>query len=139
MNRKILLVDDDDIFAKTVQTEFNNEDEVVIMASDGEEGLNKAKSELPSVIILDVIMPKMGGLDLLLMVRKAYPNTPVILITAFGDWQSLIQAYENGAINYICKPFKTMYCIQKAQNSLNIYNGCICEKRLVNFKYIARS
>jgi len=103
---RILLVEDDFEMRRLLADELLEEGYQVSQAVDGEDAVSKLSEDEYDLVITDLVIPKIGGLDLLSKVRKAYPRTPVILITAFGDWSSLAQAYEKGALNYICKPFK---------------------------------
>jgi DNA-binding response OmpR family regulator len=116
---RILVVEDDSEMRGLLADELLDEGYGIDQAVDGEDAVLKLAQNQFDLVIADLIMPKMGGLDLLSMVRKAYPRTPVILITAFGDWQSLIQAYENGALNYICKPFKVKELKEAVKKALN--------------------
>jgi DNA-binding NtrC family response regulator len=103
---RILLVEDDPEMRRLLADELLDEGYMISQAVNGEEAVLKLAQEEFDLVITDLVMPKIGGLDLLSEVRKACPRIPVILITAFGDWSSLTQAYEKGAFNYICKPFK---------------------------------
>ena len=103
---RILVVEDDAEMRSLLTDELLDEGYEVLQAVDGEDAASRLVQERFDLVITDVVMPRSGGLDLLSNVRKVYPNMPVILITAFGDWSSLVKAYEEGAFNYICKPFK---------------------------------
>ncbi len=103
---RILVVEDDSEMRRLLVDELLEEGYLVSQAVDGEDAVLKLAHEEFDLVITDLIMPKVSGLDLLSEVGKTYPRVPAILITAFGDWSSLTQAYERGVCNFICKPFK---------------------------------
>lgn len=103
---RILVVEDDPEMRALLSDELSDEGYGVIQAEDGAEAASKIGHEAFDLVITDMRMPKAGGLELLPIVRQTCPDIPVILITAFGDWPSLIEAYEKGAVDYINKPFK---------------------------------
>jgi DNA-binding NtrC family response regulator len=115
---RILLVEDDAEMRRLLVDELLDEGYVVSQATDGEEAVLKLAHEEYDLVITDLVMPKISGLDLLSEVRKTRPHIPAILITAFGDWSSLTQAYEKGACNYICKPFKIKDLKDAVRNAL---------------------
>ena len=103
---RILLVEDDFEMRRLLTDELLDEGYQISEAVDGEDAVSKLAQEEFDLVITDLVMPRLSGLDLLTKMKKTCPPVPVILITAFGDWSSLTQAYEKGAIDYICKPFK---------------------------------
>ena len=103
---RILLVEDDFEMRRLLTDELLDEGYQISEAVDGEDAVSKLAQEEFDLVITDLVMPRLSGLDLLTKMKKTCPSVPVILITAFGDWSSLTQAYEKGAIDYICKPFK---------------------------------
>ncbi|MGD8626683.1 MAG: response regulator, partial [Anaerolineae bacterium] len=78
----------------------------VITAIDGKQALDKALGEKPDLIITDLKMPRMSGLELMADLRKAEVDIPVILTTFFGSEQTAIQAFRLGARDYIVKPYE---------------------------------
>ncbi len=103
---QILVVEDDAEMRDLLKEELSDEGYRVIEAEDGEDAASKLRSEVFDVIITDIRMPRVGGIELLTSVTKAYPRTPVIVITAFGSPEILDNACEKGAFDYIGKPFK---------------------------------
>lgn len=103
--KKILIVDDDEVFVNTIKAEFNQEDEQIILAIDGEDGMSKAKSEIPDVILLDVIMPKMLGLSVLERLKEddVTKFIPTIVVSNFGGENNEKRALELGANEFIVK------------------------------------
>ena len=107
MPKRILMVDDEADLIKVVHVRLAANGYEVIAASNGLEGLEKAQKERPDLILLDVMMPRMHGLDVLLKL-KDNPETasiPVLMLTANDDTESISKARALGAKDYIVKPF----------------------------------
>jgi len=102
---KILVVEDDPLMSRMYQKIFTFEGYEVEMAGNGEEGLDKVRSSKPTLVLLDVMMPKMNGLQVLEKL-KADPETkaiPVIMLTNLAGQQDAEAALAKGAIKYIVK------------------------------------
>ncbi len=102
---KILIVEDDPLMSRMYQKIFSFENYEVIQAADGEEGLEKAKTVNPTIILLDVMMPKMNGLDVLDKL-KLDPSTkaiPVVMLTNLAGQRDAETAMAKGAVKYIIK------------------------------------
>jgi CheY-like chemotaxis protein len=102
---KILIVEDDPLMSRMYQKIFTFEGYEVEMAGDGEEGLEKTRSGKPTLILMDIMMPKMNGLQALEKL-KADPETkaiPVIMLTNLAGQQDAETALSKGAIKYIIK------------------------------------
>ena len=102
---KVLIVEDDPLMSRMYQKIFTFEGYEVEMAGDGEEGLEKAKTVKPTIMLLDVMMPKMNGLQVLEKL-KLDPETktiPVIMLTNLAGQQDAETAMTKGAIKYIVK------------------------------------
>jgi DNA-binding response OmpR family regulator len=102
---KIVLVEDDAFLAGMYVTKLNLEGYDVHLASDGEKGLKLAKEELPSIILLDVILPKMSGFDVLkdLKAEAKTKDIPVILLTNLGQRDDVKKGLDLGAADYLIK------------------------------------
>ena len=102
---KILIVEDDALMSRMYQKAFTFEGYEIEMAQDGEEGLVKARSFKPTIILLDVMMPKLNGMQVLERL-KADPETkgiPVIMLTNLAGAQDAEAALTRGAVKYIIK------------------------------------
>ncbi|RMF91617.1 MAG: sigma-54-dependent Fis family transcriptional regulator [Planctomycetota bacterium] len=77
----------------------------VTTVASAEDGLAAAAAEQPDVVVLDVRLPGMSGLDALEVFRRDFPHTPVIVITAYGDLETAVEAVRRGAVEYLTKPF----------------------------------
>ncbi len=102
---KILLVEDDEILAKVLYEELTDAGYGVKQAFDGEIGLALAKSEKPNLILLDILLPKKNGFDVLTELKKspATRSVPVIILTNLGSDEDLKKGLQLGADDYIVK------------------------------------
>ena len=105
METKILIIEDDPLMIRLYQKVFTFEGFKVEMAGDGEEGLEKVKSFGPTLILLDVMMPKMNGLQVLekLKANDDTKKIPVIMLTNLAGNQDAETALAKGAVKYIVK------------------------------------
>lgn len=102
--RKILIIDDDQSLIESLEMFLSEKGYVVGCALTAKEGLEKNRSFEPDIIILDIRLPDMDGLDVLQELRKDYKEKSVIIITAFHDMDTTIKAMKRGACEYITKP-----------------------------------
>ena len=102
---KILIVEDDPLMSRMYQKIFKFEGFDVDFASDGEEGLEKVRSTKPTLVLLDIMMPKMNGLEVLdkLKLDPETKNIPVIMLTNLAGTQDAEAALTKGAVKYIIK------------------------------------
>lgn len=104
---KILIVEDDKELAKITELELLHEGFTVIKAEDGREGLEQIKNENPDMVLLDVMLPRLSGLEVLRKIRGEMDSElPVILVTARGETIDKVDGLNSGADDYIAKPFK---------------------------------
>jgi len=102
---KILIIDDDAGLRKSLSLILTDAGYEVIQAEDGEAGLAMAKAETPDLILCDVRMPKLGGLEFLEAYRAESGTALVLVMTAYGSLDLAMQAMKNGAYDYVAKPF----------------------------------
>lgn len=105
----VLIVEDDQVLAKMYQAKFEREGFTAVSAGDGEAGLALAREQHPSIILLDIIMPKMDGFSTL-QALKADPATkdaPVILLTNLGQNEDVDKGTKLGAVGYLIKAHLT--------------------------------
>ena len=105
-NEKILVVDDDTNICELLRLYLTKEGYQVTTANNGEEGLDKFNQVKPDMVLLDVMMPKMDGLEVCRRIRKL-GNTPVMMLTAKGETFDKVLGLELGADDYMVKPFDT--------------------------------
>ena len=104
MSPRLMVVDDDQSIRETLENHFRDSGHDVTAARSAEEALSKIAAVDPSLIVTDVRMGGMDGLALLAKLREARPDTDVIVITAFEDMRTAIEAMKAGAFDYLVKP-----------------------------------
>jgi len=107
MNHKILITDDDLSIRTILQKVLEQEGHSVLTALNGEEGVELAAKESPDLVLLDLGLPGIDGLEALRQIKKNDPEMAAIMITAQGSIESAVSAMKAGARNYITKPFNT--------------------------------
>ncbi len=115
---RILVVDDDADMRALLADVLNDEGYVVELVANGAEALIRLRTESFAAIVLDKNMPGLSGLDLLPGLRTICPETPVILITAFGDVSTYMDAMDKGAFEFIFKPFRMEELLRTLQRAL---------------------
>jgi two-component system, NtrC family, response regulator AtoC len=106
-NKPILVVDDEEQGRTTLSRVFNRSGYNVDSTSGGIEALNKFKENDYGLVIADVGMPEMSGIELLSKVKKISPDVPVIMVTGHGTINNAVEAMQKGAFDYIIKPFSS--------------------------------
>jgi len=104
MKKRILIVDDELSILKFLRSNLEDSGYEVTSAANGEEALNTIERELPDLIILDVMMPKMDGFEVCRRLRE-WSQIPIIMLSARGDERDKVQCLDLGADDYIVKPF----------------------------------
>ena len=104
---KLLIVDDERLLVKGLKFNFEQDGYEVVTAMDGEEAVRLAKDKSIDLIVLDLMLPKMDGLEVCQKVRET-SNVPIIMLTAKGDDMDKILGLEYGADDYITKPFNIL-------------------------------
>ena len=105
--KKILIVDDDKDIVKIVTTMLEGRGWDVTAAYNGREALDMVNASRPDIILLDIMMPEMNGIEVLKRIKKMDSGVRIVMITAFGDVESYLDSMELGAYEYINKPFET--------------------------------
>jgi DNA-binding response OmpR family regulator len=100
----ILIVDDDPLVLRLVRTNLERADYKVLTASDGEEAINVVASQLPDLIILDLMLPNLDGYEVCKSLRE-FSLVPVVMLTAKGEQVDKLRGFEVGADDYLTKPF----------------------------------
>lgn len=115
---KLLTIDDSKTIRLILARAFKEYDCALIEAANGEEGLKAAAEHKPDLIILDITMPTMDGIQMLTQLRAAGDQTPVIMLTAEGGASSVEKAQHLGVSDYIAKPFQNDALVAKVQKVL---------------------
>ena len=110
---KVLLVDDEEDFAATLAERLEMRGLKTTMSTDGEEALALVAAEHPHVVVLDVMMPGLGGLDILKYLRRVNPEVQVILLTGQGSTKEGIEGMKAGAYDYLTKPVEIDQLVDK--------------------------
>jgi DNA-binding NtrC family response regulator len=100
----VLVVDDDHEHTRALATVLERAGYGVCTASDGQEALARLAERSFELIITDLRMPRMNGLDLLRSARAMSPQAAVIVLTAYGEWETYVSAMDSGALDYLGKP-----------------------------------
>ena len=117
MNNKVLVVDDERAIADIIKFNLEKEGFIVDTAYDGEEGLEKVKSLQPNLVVLDIMMPKKDGFQVLKEIRMSY-KFPVIMLTAKEEEVDKVLGLELGADDYVVKPFSMRELIARIKANL---------------------
>jgi adenylate cyclase len=139
MPNKILIVDDEPFNLDLLEQELEDQGYVIERANDGAEALEKVPSFEPDVILLDYMMPKMNGLEVLKHLREdeKYKGIPVILLTAKATQEDKVRGLDGGADDYVVKPFdsfellarvRAMVRIKEMHDTLDEWNRSLTEK-----------
>lgn len=105
MPARIVIIDDDDSLRRVLEYSLQEAGYTVAAAASGEEGLALCSEQPPDLLISDLQMPGMDGMQLLQSVKRLHPETPVIMLTAFGTVELAVAAMKAGAYDYLTKPF----------------------------------
>ncbi len=115
---KVLLVDDEEEFVTTLAERLQLRNIIPLVATDGNEALRIIDTERPPVVVMDVMMPVLGGLDVLQQIKSRYPKIQVILLTGQGSAQDGIKGMRLGAFDYLMKPVKIEGLIRKMNEAV---------------------
>ena len=119
--KKILLIDDSPDLVSLTVMRLKYAGYEAISAEDGEEGLEKALAEKPDLILLDILMPKLDGLQTLAKLKESdqTKSIPVIMLTAEGQSEQVTKAAKAGARDYIVKPYDSAVLMEKIKQGLS--------------------
>ena len=120
---RVLIVEDDEAMSVALRDGFQYEGYAVTVAKDGEAGLQLATADAPDLILLDVMLPKMTGLDICRQLRGSGNGVPIIMLTARGQEIDKVLGLKLGADDYITKPFGFMELLARAEAVLRRARG----------------
>jgi len=115
---KILVVEDEHQMAQALKDNFEMEGYDVIVANDGESGLHYILDSAFDLIILDVMLPKISGFDVCKTARQKGIETPIIMLTARGEENDKVRGLENGADDYVTKPFSLIEFLARVKAAI---------------------
>lgn len=123
MNNRILIIDDDELVCKTLQRVLTKFDYQVEYCLDGESALDRVKDFEPDLILLDIYLTSVNGLDVLKDIQKNFFNIPVIMITGYSDVNIAVKAMKLGAYDFLLKPVdidQLKLIVEKAFSNINL-------------------
>ena len=120
MARKILLVDDSATVLMMERMILASERFQIVTASNGEEAQERARAEMPDLILMDIVMPKMTGIQACRAIKNdpATKHIPIILVTTRGEAESMEAGYDSGCNDYVTKPVNSAELLGKIRNLL---------------------
>ena len=135
MSQKIYIVEDEPDIRETLKYNFSNEGFKVSTAPDGEEALSNIKKVLPDVLILDLMLPGISGLDVCKSIRADddIRDVSIIMLTAKGEEIDRVIGFELGADDYVTKPFSVRELILRVKVLLKKQRESLVENKLVTF------
>jgi DNA-binding response OmpR family regulator len=113
-NRRIMVVDDEERMVRFIRLNLEHDGFRVVEAYKGSQALDRLRSTLPDLILLDVMLPDIDGFEVLRMVREV-TNVPVIMLTAKGEEEDRVKGLELGADDYITKPFSPRELVSRVR------------------------
>jgi two-component system nitrogen regulation response regulator NtrX len=120
MNETILVVDDESSICQSLSAILSDEGFQVLVAGSGEEAIKKFEEEMPQLVLLDIWLPGMDGLDTLKAIKAAHPNVLVIMMSGHGTIETAVKTTKLGAFDFIEKPLSLDKVIILVNNALNI-------------------
>jgi two-component system response regulator HydG len=114
----LLIVEDDASNRSSLQDLFARENYQVLVAADGKEAVETLRHETVDVVLTDLMMPSMSGLELLRSVKAMSPGTEVVLMTAYGTVERAVEAMKEGAYDFVTKPFKAIQILRSVRRGM---------------------
>jgi DNA-binding response OmpR family regulator len=120
MSATILVVDDDPVILQLLQVNFEMEGFTVITAADGKGGVERTRSDRPDIVVSDVMMPKMSGIELVAELKGDADTAgiPILLLTAKAQQADIGAGMDAGADDYVTKPFEPLELIDRVNRLL---------------------
>ncbi len=128
----LLLVEDEPNVVSVVVRGLAAEGFNVSVAPDGNTGEKMALANHFDLIILDIMLPGINGLELCKIIKKEKPNVPIIMLTALGSTENVVAGLDNGADDYLIKPFKFAELFARIRMLLRRYNGSVNPDQVIN-------
>lgn len=128
MLHKVLIIDDEEDIRKTIRLQLKGTDFEVVEAENGEKGIKLITTDplAVDVIICDIRMPKINGVEAVAYFRREFPSTPVIVLTGYPDTNLAVQLLKDGVVEYLVKPVekeKLIAAVTKAARQHRIFSG----------------
>ena len=123
MKRKVLIVDDESSIRSFIRIGFERSNFEIIEAETGEDGIRLAKEHMPDIVILDIMLPGMDGFEVCIELRSEFPRMGIIMLTARDLDMDRIMGLEQGADDYVVKPFNPLELVLRAEGLLRRIGG----------------
>ncbi|WP_025143229.1 response regulator transcription factor [Pedobacter jeongneungensis] len=127
----LLLVEDEPSVVSVISRGLNDEGFTVSIAPDGSIGKQMAMENQFDLIILDIMLPGINGLELCKIIKEQKPNTPIIMLTALGTTENVVNGLDNGADDYLIKPFKFAELFARIRMLLRRYHGVVSQDQII--------
>jgi len=133
---KILFVEDDDLMRNTIANILSKHVEEVVLAANGLEGLELFKTEKPDIVITDIMMPKMNGLEMIRKIRQEGISVKIVVVSAYSEKENFLRSITLGVNNFLIKPisYRDLLKIIDELASLTFKDKKIDEERLYRYK-----
>jgi DNA-binding response OmpR family regulator len=127
----LLLVEDEPSVVSVISRGLTDEGFTVSIAPDGLIGKQMALENQFDLIILDIMLPGINGLELCKIIKEQKPNTPIIMLTALGTTENVVNGLDNGADDYLIKPFKFAELFARIRMLLRRYHGVVSQDQII--------
>ena len=128
----LLLVEDEPSVVSVISRGLTDEGFTVSIAPDGLIGKQMAIENQFDLIILDIMLPVINGLELCKIIKEQKPNTPIIMLTALGTTENVVNGLDNGADDYLIKPFKFAELFARIRMLLRRYHGVVSQDQIIS-------
>ena len=128
----LLIVEDEPSIVSIVSRGLTDEGFTVSIAPDGVIAKQMALDNNFDLIILDIMLPGINGLELCKIIKEQKPNTPIIMLTALGSTENVVNGLDNGADDYLVKPFKFAELFARIRTLLRRYSGVVMLDQVIN-------
>ncbi len=119
---RILVIDDDPVILEVITEILKMNKYEVVAARNGKSGFKELQSNHYDLVLSDLVMPDVGGMDLLEQVVEKFPNSPCIILTGYGSIKSSVEAIKKGAFDYITKPITSSELLMVIEKALKFKN-----------------
>ena len=118
----VLVVDDDPVIVRLLEVNFEMEGYTVLTAADGQEAIDQVRRGRPDVVVCDIMMPKLNGLEVVERLRadEATADLPVILLSAKAQTSEIQRGIDAGAVDYVTKPFSSPELLTRVEVALRL-------------------
>jgi DNA-binding NtrC family response regulator len=116
---KILIIDDDEVLLRMLSITLAEEGYSVLTTADGPQGITLYKEHRPALVLLDLGLPSMNGIEVLKEIRRFDNKAKVIVVTGYGSVESAVGAIRHGAWDYVQKPVETDILLRKMETALS--------------------